>query len=72
MILDNLLRARREISRRIFTSSEISAADFVDALNESRGRARAKGYFARLTNRAISGSKSLCAINFFLKGLAQI
>jgi hypothetical protein len=37
VILDNLLRSRRETSRRIFTSSEITAADFVSALSASEG-----------------------------------
>ena len=35
VILDNLLRTRRETSRRVFTSPEITAADFVDVLNKS-------------------------------------
>lgn len=32
VILDNLLSVRREVSRRIFTSSELTAADFAEAL----------------------------------------
>ena len=35
VILDNLLRSRREISKRIFTSSEVTASDFSDALKQS-------------------------------------
>ena len=42
VILDNLLRSRREMARRIFTSSEISASDFVDALNKSGGTRKAE------------------------------
>jgi Helicase conserved C-terminal domain/Restriction endonuclease len=38
VILDGLLQSRREVSRRIFTSSEISAGDFADALNAGGGR----------------------------------
>jgi SNF2-related domain/Restriction endonuclease len=33
VVLDNLLKSRREISRRIFMSSEITAADFAETLN---------------------------------------
>lgn len=32
VILDNLLTVRREVSRRVFTSSELTAADFAEAL----------------------------------------
>jgi hypothetical protein len=37
VILDGLLQSRREISRRIFTSSEISAGDFADVLSGTGG-----------------------------------
>jgi hypothetical protein len=35
VILDNLLRTRRETSRRIFTSSDISPSEFMDMLNQA-------------------------------------
>ena len=35
VVLDTLLRTRRETSKRIFTSSEITAADFVGSINSS-------------------------------------
>jgi Restriction endonuclease len=37
VILDGLLQGRREVSRRIFTSSEITVGDFSDALSGSIG-----------------------------------
>jgi Restriction endonuclease len=36
VVLDNLLRTRREVSKRIFTSSELTAADFASVLAGSR------------------------------------
>jgi HJR/Mrr/RecB family endonuclease len=38
VVLDQLLRQRREISRRIFTSSEITAADFAEVLASQASR----------------------------------
>jgi hypothetical protein len=35
VILDNLLRKRREMSKRVFTASAITAADFTDSMNRS-------------------------------------
>jgi HJR/Mrr/RecB family endonuclease len=35
IVLDNLLRSRREASKRIFTSSEITAADLIDAMTSA-------------------------------------
>jgi SNF2 family DNA or RNA helicase len=35
VVLDNLLRTRREVSKRVFASSEVTAADFADALKTS-------------------------------------
>jgi hypothetical protein len=37
VILDGLLQSRRAVSRRIFTSSEITAGDFSDAISGSVG-----------------------------------
>ena len=36
VVLDNLLRTRREVSKRLFTSSELTAADFASVLAGSR------------------------------------
>jgi hypothetical protein len=35
IILDDLLRKRRETSKRVFTASTITAADFADSMNQS-------------------------------------
>ena len=37
VVLDNLLRSRREVSKRIFTSSELTAADFANVLKGGSG-----------------------------------
>ena len=37
VVLDNLLRTRREVSKRIFTSSELTAADFASVLKGAGG-----------------------------------
>ena len=41
VVLDNLLRSRRDLSKRIFTSSEITAADFGGAFQQPGGELRA-------------------------------
>lgn len=38
VVLDNLLRSRREVSKRIFTSSEVTVADFVSVFTGSNGQ----------------------------------
>ena len=38
VVLDNLLRSRREVSKRIFTSSEVTAADFASVLKGTSGQ----------------------------------
>jgi len=48
------------MARRIFTSSEISAADFVDALNNPGESRRLKIYFEKSTDPAILGWRSSC------------
>ncbi|HEY6259683.1 MAG TPA: SNF2-related protein [Xanthobacteraceae bacterium] len=55
VILDNLLRSRRETSRRIFTSSEISVADFVDLLKRSGGQRSADDILAEIDRSGYLG-----------------
>jgi hypothetical protein len=38
VVLDNLLRTRREVSKRIFTSTELTAADFANVLKGGSGQ----------------------------------
>lgn len=40
VVLDNLLRSRREISRRVFTSSEISVSEFFDEIGGAKASAQ--------------------------------
>ena len=42
VVLDTLLKTRRETSKRVFTSSEITAADFVESINSSNSDNKAE------------------------------
>jgi hypothetical protein len=42
VVLDTLLKTRRETSKRVFTSSEITAADFVESINSSHSDSKAE------------------------------
>ncbi len=69
VVLDNLLRTRREISRSIFTSSEITAADFVDALNKSGGQRKAEDILSEIDRAGYLGLEEFVRDQLISEGL---
>jgi HJR/Mrr/RecB family endonuclease len=70
VILDNLLRSRRDMARRIFTSSEISAADFVDALNKSGGEQKAENILLEIDRSGYLGLEEFVRDQLISEGLS--
>jgi len=69
VILDNLLRTRREISRRVFTSLEITAADFVDALNKSGQQRKADDILLEIDRSGYLGLEEFVRDQLISEGL---
>lgn len=69
VILDNLLRSRREISRRVFTSPEITAADFADVLNKSGQQRKADDILLEIDRSGYLGLEEFVRDQLISEGL---
>ena len=69
VILDRLLDSRREVSRRIFTSSEISAGDFADILNAAGGKQRSEDVLTEIDRSGYLGLEEFVRDCLLLAGL---
>jgi HJR/Mrr/RecB family endonuclease len=70
IILDQLLRRRREVSRRIFTSSEITAADFAEVLASRSSRETASNLFVEIDRAGYLGLEEFVRDVIVAQGLA--
>jgi SNF2 family DNA or RNA helicase len=70
VILDNLLRNRREISRRIFTSTEITAADFMNSLNKSGAQPNAEDILCEIDKLGYIGLEEFVRDRLISEGLS--
>jgi hypothetical protein len=70
VILDQLLRRRREISRRIFTSSEVTAADFAEVLADQSSRPSASDLLNEIDRAGYLGLEEFVRDIVTLQGLA--
>jgi hypothetical protein len=68
VILDGLLQSRREISRRIFTSSEITAGDFADALNGAGGGQKVEEVLTEIDRSGYLGLEEFVRDRLLLEG----
>jgi hypothetical protein len=69
VILDGLLQSRREVSRRIFTSSEITAGDFADALSGSSGGSKVEEAFNEIDRSGYLGLEEFVRDRLLSEGL---
>jgi SNF2 family DNA or RNA helicase len=69
VILDGLLQSRREVSRRIFTSSEISAGDFADVLNGTGGGQKAEEVLTEIDRSGYLGLEEFVRDRVLFEGL---
>ncbi len=69
VILDGLLQSRREVSRRIFTSSEISAGDFADVLNGAGGGQKLEDVLTEIDRSGYLGLEEFVRDRLLLEGL---
>jgi hypothetical protein len=69
VILDGLLQSRRDVSRRIFTSSEISAGDFADALNVGGGGRKKEELLTEIDRSGYLGLEEFVRDRALLEGL---
>ncbi|MET4481576.1 SNF2-related protein [Bradyrhizobium sp. F1.13.3] len=69
VILDGLLESRREVSRRIFTSSEISAGDFADILNAAGGRRKSEDVLTEIDRSGYLGLEEFVRDCLLVEGL---
>jgi hypothetical protein len=70
VILDNLLRTRREISRKIFTSSEITIADFEEVLNKSSGARTAENILLEIDRSGYLGLEEFVRDRLLSEGVS--
>jgi hypothetical protein len=68
-ILDGLLQSRREVSRRIFTSSEITAGDFADVLNGTGGGQKAEEVLTEIDRSGYLGLEEFVRDRLLFEGL---
>lgn len=69
VILDGLLQSRREVSRQIFTSSEISAADFADVLSARGGGQKPEEVLIEIDRSGYLGLEEFVRDRLLLEGL---
>jgi hypothetical protein len=69
VILDGLLESRREVSRRIFTSSEISAGDFADILNAAGGKQKSEDVLTEIDRSGYLGLEEFVRDCLLVEGL---
>ena len=69
VILDGLLQSRREVSRRIFTSSEISAGDFADVLSGTGGGQKAEEVLTEIDRSGYLGLEEFVRDRVLFEGL---
>ena len=72
VILDQLLRRRREVSRRIFTSSEITAADFADVLANDSSEQRAKNIINEIDRSGYLGLEEFVRDRIIDEGFSAV
>ena len=70
VILDNLLRTRREVSKRIFTSSELTAADFGDVLKTSGQQRKAEDILLEIDRSGYLGLEEFVRDQLIAEGLS--
>jgi superfamily II DNA/RNA helicase len=70
VVLDNLLRSRREVSKRIFTSSEVTASDFVDALKKSGTQRSADDILREIDQSGYLGLEEFVRDQLIAEGLS--
>ncbi len=70
VVLDNLLRTRREVSKRIFTSSEVTASDFVDALKKSGAQRSADEILREIDQSGYLGLEEFVRDQLLAEGLS--
>jgi hypothetical protein len=70
VVLDSLLRNRREISRRIFAPTELTAADFADALNRSGGQRKAEDILREIDQSGYLGLEEFIRDRLLSEGLS--
>lgn len=69
VILDGLLQSRREVSRRIFTSSEITAGDFSEALSGSVGGLKTEEVLTEIDRSGYLGLEEFVRDQLLREGL---
>jgi SNF2 family DNA or RNA helicase len=70
VVLDNLLRTRREVSKRIFTSSEVTASDFVDVLKKAGGERSADEILREIDRSGYLGLEEFVRDQLLAEGLS--
>ena len=69
VVLDNLLRSRREVSKRIFTSSEVTAADFASVLKGTSGQRSADDILREIDQAGYIGLEEFVRDQLLAEGL---